>query len=358
MKRILSAAMLLMLLFSLVCSPAAHAAPVTGAIGKSDFVIKVGSTSIDLLTTSISAIQTASGKSLAYKGDDSRNNFDYHIPAKEAAFYTNSKTLSFPTGVDLTKSGSTARGIKIGSTEKQLLAAYQTNDIWDDGNTRYYYFQAPNAPSSLSSAVSKKLKTERPVYFYKLIITVNKKAGKVTSILYTAWYDVAAPAPAPIGFDDFTLKLEKGSANILTENFDAILRASGKKFTKLKQKYDGDYGAVLKTKNYSFYIFTNGEDVFPDSVDYTKSGVTPRGIKIGSTETELVQSYPKPLMREEFLGDIYYAYGVPMPRNGLTTSDIKHLDDMRPIYYYNICFIVSMKTGKVTDIAIMQMWAG
>ena len=72
----------------------------------------------------------------------------------------------------------------------------------------------------------------------------------------------AAPEPKAINSEDLALKLEKGEVNILTENYDAILKASGKKFAKRTPKYAGDTGYVLKAKGYTFYSHAGAGDIF------------------------------------------------------------------------------------------------
>lgn len=184
----------------------------------------------------------------------------------------------------------------------------------------------------------------------------------LTLMLAAAVTLFAAPAHAasgtPIGFDDFTFKLEKGEVNILTKNYDAILRASGKKFTKLKRTHDEDYGYALKTKTVTFYAYDGADDIFCYSLTYTKKGVTPRGIKIGSTEAQLLAAYPAPESSDEWEGSIYYRFGMPGRPSELTESDMQHIDDLRPGYFYVIIFEVNAKTRKVKDIGIMQDYWG
>ena len=186
MKKRIIASALLALMLTMLFATTALAAP--AAIGKNDFVIRIGKTDFDMLTHSLDVAIYSSGKKLVKYKDKTRNGYEYQLKTKEATFYRKGYD-DFASGVTLTKTGKTARGIKIGSTLSALLGAYpKTEDVWDDGKSTLYSYQAPNAPSSLSATVAGNLDETRPDYFYKLVFTVSNKTNKVTGIAINAWY--------------------------------------------------------------------------------------------------------------------------------------------------------------------------
>lgn len=187
MKKCFSLALACALIVALAFSATAFAAP--AAISADDFMINVGKTSINLLTDSVDSILKASDKKMVYKESDDRNDLNYFIKAKEATFATHKKDDVYASAAFLTSKGATSRGIKLGSTESALLKAYPaTDDTWDSGKEMLYYYQAANAPDTLSAADKKNLDSIRPNYYYKIIFTVNKKSKRVTDITFIEWY--------------------------------------------------------------------------------------------------------------------------------------------------------------------------
>lgn len=190
MKKTVAACILTSILLSLLIAPAAFAEiPSDEPIGPEDFVIRVGTTDFDMLKHDIDVAIYSSGKKLVYKKDNTREGYDYQVKAKEATFYT-TEEADYACAAQLTKKGRTARGIKIGSKLSELLYAYpKAKDVWDDGKATYYYYQAPNAPETLPLSAALKLDEVRPDYYYMLIISVNNKTQKVTSIYMSgSWY--------------------------------------------------------------------------------------------------------------------------------------------------------------------------
>lgn len=187
MKKFLACALLALVLTSQLI-PTALAAP--ASIGKSDFVIRIGKTDFDMLTHDVDVAILSSGNKLKKTTvrAEGVSWIEYVLKAKEAAFYL-PESRDYCERAALTKSGVTARGIKIGSTESALLEAYpETDDVWTDGKKTIYGYQAPNAPADLSESVAAKLADKRPDYFYKLLFTVSNKTKKITGIVISAQY--------------------------------------------------------------------------------------------------------------------------------------------------------------------------
>ena len=366
MKKIICTFLFLTMALSLLYTPVALAAP--AALSKSDFILRVGKTDIDLLTASMQEICAASGKKLTYKKDNTRNRLDYRVSAKEATFLTIGKDVSFPCGVDLAKNTKTARGIKVGSTEKQLLAAYRPKEAVNAGSATYYYFRAPGATETLSASAIANLATARPDYFFMLIVVVGNKTKKVISISFTSWYEAAdileqlpakPPQASPITKADFAVKIGNGMVNLIDQGIAETSKLSGKKAVVTKEREGDDYFTyyMLKTNEATLHTWDT-ESFFCDTVVLTSKGATARGIKLGSTEKELLAAYPKPISTDKDDKYLYYNFGVPIPASGLTQQDSENLDKIRPLYFYSLCFTVSVKTHKVTEIVIMQLWAG
>ena len=173
-----------------------------------------------------------------------------------------------------------------------------------------------------------------------------------TLMLCVAVAASAVSEPKAIGREDFALKLEKGGVNILTEGYDAILKASGKKFTKIKKPGTENYNYVLKTNGYTFYAYAGARDVFCYNLAYTKKSATPRGIKIGSTEKALLAAYPEPSRVDMDSKYIYYDFCVPFPAAGWANNERDALNDTRPVYFYMLSFTVNKKNKRVTAIKI------
>lgn len=162
---------------------------------------------------------------------------------------------------------------------------------------------------------------------------------------------VAFAAPAPMGMDDYWIKVGGTDINLLTYDVASILSASGKKITTHKYWLENERmtGYCIKAKEATFYL---SDDVdFCQSVSLTKKGATARGIKIGSTLSKLLEAYP---VTDEPWSDsktTYYSVKVAGPEF-LTSSDVDNLDKMRPIYFYETIFQVNNKTKKITAITI------
>lgn len=187
MKRIIP-----VIVFALVIMLAGTTALAASPLGKDDFEIKLGKTSINLLTNDTDSMLKATGKKLQKKITYPENVYteEYWLIAKEATLYFDPYTY-YPYGASLTKKGVTARGIKIGSKESALLAAYpEPYYVEIEGKYAYYSFRIPNTPEHLTESDEANLDKVRPEYYYEIFITINNKTNKVTGILYmTNFFD-------------------------------------------------------------------------------------------------------------------------------------------------------------------------
>lgn len=155
-----------------------------------DFWIKVGKTDINLLTYDVQAIVDASGQRLKEQTSHAEGVewTDYVIKAREATFYITPGT-DYCWFTALTKKGVTARGIKLGSTEKALLEAYPAPAEKDvEGKFTHYMFRVDGRPGELTPSDAENINKLRPGYFYEIYARVNTRTKKVVAIFISASY--------------------------------------------------------------------------------------------------------------------------------------------------------------------------
>ena len=162
-----------------------------------------------------------------------------------------------------------------------------------------------------------------------------------------------ALAVAPLGMDDFTVKLGKTSIDFLTNDLDSMLKATGRKLQKKVFYPEGVYTEEYWIKAKEATLYFEPYTYFPYGASLTKKGVTARGIKIGSKESALLAAYPEPYYCDIDGKYTYYSFRVPNTPDRLTASDEVNLDKVRPVYYYELLVGVNNKTGKVSGISFI-----
>lgn len=186
----------------------------------------------------------------------------------------------------------------------------------------------------------------------KRILAFALAALTLTTLTLAAGASAALAAPAPIGPEDFVIRIGKTDFDFLTSETGVAVRASGKKLKKASYQGEGEVliEYVLKAREATFY--------FPESQDYcdraalTKKGATARGIKIGSTLDALLAAYPAPNDIWSKEKETTYIYRVSNPPERMPDSVADNLDIVRPDYFYGLYINVSNKTNKVTRIII------
>lgn len=145
------------------------------ALNKSDFTLRLGKSSFDLLTQNPNDLVRITKKKL-------RPDLDYMgiLKATEAMFFCG----NIVDRVILTSKGQTVRGLKIGATLSTLTEFYgEPSEIWDyNTKTKTYVYHASPYPDSLTDDDWNKIESKRPLYYYSLVVSVSNKTQKVTSI--------------------------------------------------------------------------------------------------------------------------------------------------------------------------------
>lgn len=179
------------------------------------------------------------------------------------------------------------------------------------------------------------------------------------TLLFTMAFPLSALAdPPPISESDFTFKVGKASIDLLKMNMTDIAKKTRRSIVRKKPIHEDDYlTRVIKTSTTYFYG-SEYMGTYCFIVDFTKKGVTSRGIRIGSPEKSVIEAYP---IAEKYEADAfddhrYYACYAQAPNDELSEYDEAHMNEFRPLYYYALWFKVSSKTQKVVAISIGQRW--
>lgn len=157
-------------------------------MSKSDFVLTINGKKTDFFKLTPKQAEKTFGKK--FKEDPEGDNSDrYYLSIKGGTLYTWSPDESDYVNFAYFTSGvKTARGIKIGSTLKQVLNAYPKPLAISEsyqGETTYSFGKAvPEEYWDEGSSV------KMPDYTYALAFTINDKTGKVVEI---ALWDQLAP---------------------------------------------------------------------------------------------------------------------------------------------------------------------
>lgn len=184
-KRTISLMLAIALLFMAIMPITALAAS-KKAINKNDFVIKVGKTSVDLLSEDGYAIAKKAGKKYTLR--DKTGYYGYEMRFEEASFYSYSieKDDSLIMAVELNRKGDTARGVGVESTRKEVLSVYPKplNTVEHEDSTTYFF--GTRTPEDFWDDMGVYLnKKTLPLFIYKIGFVIDNASDKVLEVWYT-----------------------------------------------------------------------------------------------------------------------------------------------------------------------------